>query len=214
MKSLDWAEREIEVACKRENPNWDGESFDYGCSCYKSALKAYKSLIKDNHSGMSWSITANILNRLIHNRPLTPIENTDDVWEKVGWDENLYVCKRLSGLFKEVQEDGSIKYNEFDRIICKNTHTKLTSHFGFIINIVNDMFPITFPYYPSEKPYVVYWEDFLVDEANGDFDTIGVFYVQTPEGDKVDINRYFTEVKGKFEEIDSVTYYKLKEKSK
>ena len=76
------------------------------------------------------------------------------------------------------------------------------------------MFPITFPYYPSEKPYVVYWEDFLVDEANGDFDTIGVFYVQTPEGDKVDINRYFTEVKGKFEEIDSVTYYKLKEKSK
>ena len=30
MKLNEWAEKEIEIACKRENPNWDGKSFDYG----------------------------------------------------------------------------------------------------------------------------------------------------------------------------------------
>jgi hypothetical protein len=28
---MNWAEKEIELACKHENPDWDGESFDYGC---------------------------------------------------------------------------------------------------------------------------------------------------------------------------------------
>ena len=62
----EWAEKEIEMACKKENPEWDGKSFDYGCSCYQSALKAYKSLEKDEHSGCSWNITKNILIRLRH----------------------------------------------------------------------------------------------------------------------------------------------------
>ena len=41
---VDWAEKEIKIACKKENPEWDGKSFDYGCACYQSALKAFKSL--------------------------------------------------------------------------------------------------------------------------------------------------------------------------
>ena len=28
MSMTKWAEREIAAACKRENPNWDGKSFD------------------------------------------------------------------------------------------------------------------------------------------------------------------------------------------
>lgn len=49
----EWAEDEVRLACKRENPDWDGKSFDYGCSCYQSALKAYKSICGDGHSGFS-----------------------------------------------------------------------------------------------------------------------------------------------------------------
>ena len=60
MTTEEWAEREIEIACKKENPNWDGKSFDYGCACYQSALKAYKSLCEDEHSGGSFNITKNI----------------------------------------------------------------------------------------------------------------------------------------------------------
>ena len=31
MNMLDWAKNEVKLACKKENPDWDGESFDYGC---------------------------------------------------------------------------------------------------------------------------------------------------------------------------------------
>ena len=48
MTMTEWAEKEIAAACKKENPNWDSKSFDYGCSCYQSALKAYKSLVDDD----------------------------------------------------------------------------------------------------------------------------------------------------------------------
>ena len=30
MSLKDWAKKEVEVACKRENPNWDGASFGSG----------------------------------------------------------------------------------------------------------------------------------------------------------------------------------------
>ena len=38
---LDWAEREVAIACGKENPNKKDREFDYDCACYKSALKAY-----------------------------------------------------------------------------------------------------------------------------------------------------------------------------
>ena len=73
MTTEEWAEKEIEIACKKENPNWDGKSFDYGCACYQSALKAYKSLCEDDHSGFSFGLTKNILIRLMNGLPLKPI---------------------------------------------------------------------------------------------------------------------------------------------
>lgn len=48
-----WAKREIELACKRERGDKDPELWDYGVACYKSAYKAYKSLLEDGHSGTS-----------------------------------------------------------------------------------------------------------------------------------------------------------------
>ena len=32
---------EVEIACKRENPDRKEGEFDYGCACYESALKAF-----------------------------------------------------------------------------------------------------------------------------------------------------------------------------
>lgn len=86
MKMSEWAEQECRIACKKENPNFNFESdeFDYGCSCYKSALKAYKALCDDGHSGYSFSVTKNILNRLMEGIPLTPI--TDEDFPKVELD--------------------------------------------------------------------------------------------------------------------------------
>lgn len=88
MSMLKWAENKIRLACERENPDRKEGEFDYGCACYESAFKAFKSLIEDGHSGMSISITRNILNRLIIGQPLTPIEDMDDIWNECNYDIN------------------------------------------------------------------------------------------------------------------------------
>ena len=65
MNMKEWAEREVKIACKRENPDRKEGEWDYGCACYESALKAFNSLLDDGHSGYSIGITKQILNRLI-----------------------------------------------------------------------------------------------------------------------------------------------------
>ena len=52
-----WAKNEVRLACERENPNRKEGEFDYGCACYESALKAFKSLAEDDHSGFSIGLT-------------------------------------------------------------------------------------------------------------------------------------------------------------
>ena len=74
-----WAEEEIRIACERERGGTSEDKWDYGVTCYESALKAFRSLAEDGHSGMSIGITLNILNSLVKGQPLTPIEDTDDV---------------------------------------------------------------------------------------------------------------------------------------
>ena len=49
------------------------------------------------------------------------------------------------------------------------------------------------PYIPSVKPYYVYCTEGLTNPKNGDFDTVGIHHVITPEGDKNIIEQYFKE---------------------
>lgn len=194
-----WVEREVAIACHNENPDRKKGEFDYGCACYESALKAYKSLAEDGHNGMSIGFTKHILNRLIDHKPLTPIEDTDDVWSditdtsRLQGEEVNYQCKRMSSLFKYVYADGTIKYKDIDNNYCINIHnSNNTYHSGLVQQIMDEMFPITMPYYPG-KSYAFYCDDLLTDRKNGDFDTVGVFYVIKPDGSRVDINRFFKE---------------------
>ena len=108
----DWAAREVALASKKERESSeDKDDWDYGVACYESALRAYRSLERDGHSGMSIQITKSILNRLIDGKCLTPIEDDPDIWTKVEFGENdpiqHFQCKRMSSLFKDVAEDGT-----------------------------------------------------------------------------------------------------------
>ena len=192
-------EREVESACEKENPNKKDGEFDYGCACYESALKAFKSLCNDGHSGFSIKMTQEILNRLINGQPLTPIEDTDDIWyERHNYkdDPKLYQCKRMSSLFKDVYADGTVEYSDNNRLYCVNINNPNDTYYsGLVRRIVDKMFPITMPYMPG-KPIKVYCEDFLTDKKNGDFDTVGIFYaLKTENGEqkKIEINRFFRE---------------------
>ena len=195
---LKWAEEEVRLACEEEKSNND-ELVDYGCPCYEGALEAFKVLCKQGHSGFSIKITQGILNRLIDGKPLTTIEDVDYVWNDIHeyYDKNAkkgtkYQCKRMSSLFKDVMPDGSIKYNDVDRVYCYDINNENVSyHSGLADIIINEMFPIEFPYYPPSKSFKMYVVDFLVDPKNGDFDTMGFTKAIKPNGEVIEINRYF-----------------------
>lgn len=164
---------------------------------------------------MSIHLTKNILNRLIEGKPLTPIEDTDDIWEFCWEADNKdyvnYQCKRMSSLFKKIYNDGRVIYNDVDRVTCVDINTKVTYGFGLVSRLIDGMFPITMPYYPNDG-YIVYCEDFLTDPTNGDFDTIGIFYAIDPEGNKIHIDRFFgDDSDGEMKEITICEYCRRKE---
>lgn len=206
--------KEIEISCKKENPNWDGKSFDYGCSCYKSALKAYESLMSDNHSGASFSVTKNILIRLLEGLPLQPITMEDfheeneksKAYLKLRKLKSHIQCSRMSSLFREEDLNGNVMYNDINRYVCIDVHNKSTYHNGQAGKILNRFFPISLPYYPNVHKYRIYTEDFLIDRKNGDFDTKAFLYCITPEGERVDINLFYAEKDGEWIEISKDEY--------
>ena len=216
MNMTDWAKREIEIACARERGDKNADEWDYGCACYESAYKAFQSLVEDEHSGMSIRLTQNILNRLIDGKPLTPIEDTPDVWGMTSGHngQTSYQCKRMSSFFKDVYPDGKVDYIDVDRVICVNKNDPHnTWRNGFISKLIHEKYPITMPYYPLAKPFVVYCTECLSDPKNGDFDTIGVWYVLKPDGEKDTIERFFKESPNSWEEITKEEYFERRDKS-
>ena len=208
MGMKEWAEREVQIACKRENPDRKEGEFDYGCACYESALKAFNSLMEDGHSGMSIGFTQQILNRLIDGKPLTPIEDTEDFWKERCNNKKEcknYQCKRKSSLFKYVYLDGTVKYSDINRVIGVDMVNDSTWHSGMLRDIVDEEFPITMPY-SGEGPYEVYFRDFLYDPNHGDFDTRAVLYIKTPDGEDIDVYKYFKEDNNDFVEIPFEEY--------
>lgn len=209
MTTKEWAEREVEIACNKENPNWDGKSFNYGCSCYQSALKAYKSLCEDGHSGASFNLTKNILIRLMEDLPLTPIIDEDftnsesEIWKspeylkKVGLKSDLQ-CPRMSSLFRKETLDGKIIYSDISRTIMHDANGNNWCNCGPAFKVVDEMFPIKMPYYPSNKKYKVYGETFyIVDgkdktaENPGTYNLVKIYYIITPNNERIEINKEF-----------------------
>lgn len=175
MSMSEWAKKEIELACKLERDGKDPEEWDCGCACYESAYKAFQSLIEDDHSGMSIGFTKDILNRLIDFKPLTPIEDTPDIWGVMyscdGDNYVSYQCKRMSSLFKHVYKDGTVEYTDVDRLVCvyKDETDGFYWHSNVVDKIFNELYPITMPYYPFTRPWIVQCTECLSDPKKWGF---------------------------------------------
>lgn len=199
-----WAEKEVELACKHaaKTGRKEGE-FEYNRACYKSALKAYNSLIEDGHSAASIQFTKDILNRLIDGKPIIPIEDTDDIWLN-GFDCGDYVsyqCSRMSSLFKKVYNDGHVEYEDISRIVCVDGKG-LTYHNYFVRKIITELAgPVTMPYEPSTNPIRVYTSEYLYDKKYCDFDILAIWRYIMPNGDEIPVHRFFKEVDRGWEEI-------------
>lgn len=215
MSMSEWAKREVELACNRENPDWDGESFDYGCFCYQSALRAFNEMLKDGHSGFSWNATRNILERLLRSQPLTPIKESDfdDGMKSVEDDGESIQCPRMSSLFKFTDKSGKVWYHDVERVMCLTDENTFGFNSSFASRVVDEMFPIEMPYFPPRDEYKVFVKEFLTDASKGDFDTVEMRYIITPSCEKVEVNRYWTEEDGRWREIDRSEFDVLKKKA-
>ena len=209
----DWADLEVKIACKKE----DG----YGAGCYKSALKAFHSLMDDGHSGCSIGITKAILNRLIDGKPLTPIEDDPDLWnECCGYDHEgkaVYQNARMSGLFKDVYPDGTVSFHDIDRTVMievADDGTESSWHSGLASKIVDELVGgISLPYYPKEKPYKVYAKQFdSVNAEVGSFDTSHIIKIVDPDGNEIPCERFYAETTDGAREIGRDEYL-LREQS-
>ena len=192
---LDWAKKEIELAIDNEKRYADEEDCRYSVAWYESAFKAFKSLYEDNHSGCSIQITKNILNRLIDGNPLTPIEDTDEVWNLISQKDDVttYQCSRMSSLFKYVKKSNSgdtvVTYRDINACYCLEEGKDISYHFGLINKLYSEMFPITMPYMPPTKPDIAVCKELLTDPKNGDFDTVAFLYIIKPSCEKIEVNR-------------------------
>lgn len=206
-----WVEREVKIAidrehaadkedCEKRGKKYNPKDFSYGGSIYESALKAYKSLLKDGHSGMSWAFTTNVLNRMMQHKVLTPLQGTDDEWHECEIHNDGgtvdYQNIRQSSLFKHVHPDGTVTYNDVDRAVCKDAEDESDiHHFGLSARVVDEMFPITFPYMPGNKSYKVVDRIFSSKGKLGEFDTVGILRVECPDGSVHLINKFYKEGK-------------------
>lgn len=155
MKTIEWVRREIELACKNEtekckaNPYYQEGDEEYGILCYKAAGELMEVFEKQGHSGCSAGLTAQIFKRLVDGKPLAPITDEDDQWDKIRSIDHEHACYqhiRMGSLFKTVLKDGSTAIYDVDRVqVCYEGYT--TSFLNSFVNqIVSEQFPIEFPY--------------------------------------------------------------------
>lgn len=169
----------------------------YVDACLDSALKAYKSLEEDGHSGMSFSITRGILENLMHGIPLTPIEDVPESWSsETSMNPKKLQCIRRSSLFKDINADGTVSYHDIDNDVleemklCDGHISCLGSGRTTIIlkHYCPEALEIKFPYMPPRHP----WRVRISEEYDGprDLDVCYLAHIKKPNGEYVDINKF------------------------
>jgi hypothetical protein len=212
---IEWAEREIDLACEQiKKTHHDKIWVTHDIRCYQMALRVFK-IIAGKNTGASVPVVQGMLNQLIYGKPFTPIYDTDDIWYRGEERTNnkgkyeAYQCKRMTSLFKDVYEDGTIEYTDVESYYgVEISNPNCTFHGGVINRIAREMFPIKMPYYP-EKPVAIYCDECLFDRKNGDFDTVAVLYA-VKDGKQIPINRYFKDAAIGYDEIDEAEYKERK----
>lgn len=217
MSMYDWARQEVQLAKAELKRNKNDEE-QYMVACYESALRAYEKLVNDGHTGTSFAITRGILENLMHEIPLTPVEDSEIMWKHIYDHENeaIFQHKRMPSVFRMVnKKTGVVRFSDHERVLCKNPVDIGSTYFynNFIGKIIDRMFPIEFPYMPTKEKYIAYVTEFLMDPANGDYDTMNLVSVKLPTGEVRHINLYYKEENGRWSLITQDEWIGRKKKA-
>ncbi len=196
---------------KRERELIQNKVSEYELLCYDDAMKALELLCKDA-SGYSIGVTMKYLNRMVKCLPMVPIDEKDFGLYFERKIIGSHQCPRMSSLFMRIDDERNVTYSDIDRVVTKVISNGSTWSSSFITNIVDKMYPITLPYMPTGQTYVANVEEFLFDKNNGDYDAIHFVSLVNPDGKVEQIDRFFMEFGGKFEEVSSEMFTAALEK--
>lgn len=216
MNTYEWAKHELNLARENEiakckaDPDYEPGDEQYGLMCYDAAEQLLDIFEEQDHSGYSARVVCSIFERLVKGNPLTPVTDEDDQWgERYTAEEDpvkRYQHKRMSSLFKHVDADGTVTYHDINRVQAYDPKLGVFST-RFVDNIVNEYFPLTFPY--TGDTIKVRVNDFdNIETANGRVDVRHVIDATKNGIEHVYIDRYFIRPDGgnDYYEIDMFTY--------
>lgn len=191
LNKYDWADHDVKLKLNEETGDYEFEDKDdsnYGSICYLIALNTMAKFNKlqssEGITGCQHEMIIDILNTLIDDRLLSPIEDTDDTWgcadSSLPYNIRLngtksYQCKRYTSLFKDVLPDGSIHYTDSRRFTFKDSNGACF-RCGTLSNIAEEYFgKITMPYLPKKS---IVFDTITFDSEGGDpgcCDTICIY---------------------------------------
>ena len=172
----EWANKEPEHVAKYVTMKY-GNNIPM-TECYKmvvnEAVKIFNELEDLQHTEESKVMIKRFLSRLIEDKPLSPIEDRDDVWDEVDYrclfpvevhagediETTLYINKRLRTLYRrevrDIKKDVLIEktYHDPTRVTCINTIDGKEVILSLVNDYVDEHYPIEFPYFPTDK-YIV-----------------------------------------------------------
>ncbi len=220
----EWANKEAEHVVKYVTMKY-GNNIPM-TECYEmvvnEAVKIFNELEDIQHTEESKVMVKRFLSRLIEDKPLSPIEDKDDMWDEVGShavedsEITLYINKRLRTLYKrevrDIKKDVLIEktYHDPTRVTCINTIDGKEVILSLVDDYVDEYFPIKFPYFPTDK-YVV--EVIMFNHKNpledGVEDTISIETIIDPDHRVTFPGAYYALNEERYwRGIDSPEYYK------
>lgn len=125
----------------------DSESLKMQKAVNDDILEVVKTFSKQGHSGFSAKYCLNILTRLLDYKPLSAIEDNENEWTKLDYNDDIvYQCKRCPSLFKN--KDGKVYNVEAKVFSDDNGHTWYTGRGSSAF--------VELPYYVPIRPeYVI-----------------------------------------------------------
>lgn len=185
----------------------------------QEAAELYRTFLDIYGAGNGYSgVTMDAFNKLTKGIPLTPVENGEDDWLPCKGSETEDYHRRCKFLIRTKLPDGSYEYSDERRCIGYENGQQFVM--GLLVDILNEIEPVTFPYEPSVRPYIAYTMSFnaegkWIKKVNESFrgghraDTFGIFSILRPDGKVIKVGKYFR-YEGK--ERVEITYTEFKER--
>ncbi len=181
---------------KEQDP--EDETLDmYIESCYDSALETYIALMEDNKINKeNLDFVIGTFFKLIDHKPLIPLTEETITWVPMSdfGEPNEWQCAEYSSLFKKIDKEGNISYNDVSAFYCKSGDQTFSSG-GIYKECFFKHFPITFPYDVNVNESVIYVKDYLLFKTKdtNDFDTTYIEKIVHPVKGEIIINEWYVE---------------------